>query len=213
MATGGASDGVPSSANTYATLGQLRIITQFTEADISDSDVNDLVSKADNAILRLATIEVYDESLEGGIDGVNKIFITEYRQIADTDFDKDVDKDDVTVYLIDYDDEGNEVATETEIDTVNARDGIITLVTAPTTINAEAGVNIDYRYYKEEVDFDMLTLAANYYLAHLCEMRTPEIAGIGGSKGIGPTSNPSRWLALALSQIHFAKPSLEINSG
>jgi hypothetical protein len=203
MATGGASDGEAASANTYATLAQLRIISQFTEADISDADVNDLVSKADRAILRLATIEVHNEALEGGIDGINKIFRTEYRQIADTDFDKDVDKDDITVYLVDYDDEGNEVATETEVETINARDGIIALIAAPTTMNAEAGVNIDYRYYKSEVDYDMLTLAANYYLAYLCEKRSP---------GIGPITEPSQWLALAKSQIPFAKPSLEISS-
>lgn len=200
--SGGASDGEAASANTYATLAQLRIITQFTEADISDADVNDLVPKADRAILRLATIEEYAEELEGGIDGSNKIFTTAHGKIADTDFDKDVDKDDITVYLVDYDDEGNEVATEAEVDTVNARDGIITLVTAPTTSNAEAGIHIDYRYYKLKVDFDMLTLAADYYLAHLCEMRSP---------GVGLTSKPS-WLDLALSQLPFAKPSLEVSS-
>jgi hypothetical protein len=140
--------------------------------------------------------------LEGGIDGTNKIFTTAHGKIADTDFDKDVDKDDITVYLVDYDGEGNEVATEAEVDTVNARDGIITLVTAPTTSNAEAGIHIDYKYYKSKVDFDMLTLAADYYLAHLCEMRSP---------GIVPTSKPS-WLDLALSQLPFAKPSLEVSS-
>jgi hypothetical protein len=59
--SGSANDGEAASANTYATLAQLRIITQFTEADISDADVNDLVGKADKAILRLATIEVYAE--------------------------------------------------------------------------------------------------------------------------------------------------------
>jgi hypothetical protein len=197
---GGASDGEATSANTYATLAQLRIITQFTAADISDADVNDLVPKADRAILRLATIEVYDEELEGAIDGSNKIFTTAHGQIADTDFDKDVDKDDVTVYLVDYDDEGNEVATETEVDTVNARDGIVTLVTAPTTINAEAGIRIDYRYYKSQVDFDMLTLAANYYLAHLCEVRKPEIAG----------ETKKQWDTLAISQLSFAKPSVKV---
>jgi hypothetical protein len=200
--SGGASDGEAASANTYATLAQLRIITQFTAADISDADVNDLVSKADRAILRLATIEVYDEELEGAIDGVNKIFTTAHGQIADTDFDKDVDKDDITVYLVDYDAEGNEVATEAEVSEVNARDGIVTLVTAPNTVYAEVGVFIDYRYYKSTVDFDMLTLAANYYLAHLCEVRKPEIAG----------ETKKRWDALAISQLTFAKPSLEVGS-
>jgi hypothetical protein len=200
--SGSANDGEAASANTYATLAQLRIITQFTEADISDADVNDLVGKADKAILRLATIEVYAEELEGGIDGSNKIFTTAHGKIADTDFDKDVDKDDVTVYLVDYDGEGNEVATEAEVDTVNARDGVITLVTAPTTTNAEAGIHIDYRYYKSKVDYDMLTLAANYYLAHLCEVRKPEIAG----------ETKKRWDDLAISQLPFAKPSLEVSS-
>ncbi len=206
---GGASDGEASFANTYATLTQLRIISQFTEADISDSDVNELVSKADNAIVRLATIEVYDESLKGGIDGTNKIFITNYGRIADTNFSKTVNNADITVYLVANDDEGNEESTETEVDTVNARDGIITLVTAPTTVNAEVGLSIDYRYYKSQVDFDMLTLAANYYLAYLCEMRTVETAAGGMA---GPSSSESKWLALAKSQLHFAKPSLEISS-
>jgi hypothetical protein len=140
--------------------------------------------------------------LRNSIDGSNKIFTTAHGQIADTDFDKDVDKNDVTVYLVDYDSEGNEVATEAEIDTVNARDGIITLVTAPTTTNAEAGIHVDYRYYKSKVDFDMLTLAANYYLAHLCEVRKPEIAG----------ETKKRWETLAISQLPFARPSLEMNS-
>jgi hypothetical protein len=200
--SGGSSDGEAASTNTYATLAQLRVITQFTKADISDADVNDLVPKADKAILRLATIEVYAEELEGGIDGSNKIFTTAHGKIADINFNKIINKDDVTVYLVDYDAEGNEEATETEVSEVKARDGIVTLVTAPTTVNAEAGIHIDYRYYKSKVDFDMLTLAANYYLAHLCEVRKPEIAG----------ETKKRWDALALSQLTFAKPSLQVSS-
>jgi len=202
---GGASDGgAASGAHTYATLLGLRLVSHFTEADISDADVNSLISDADRAILKLATIEVYNEEMEGGIDGINKVFTTEYGQIADTDFDKDVDKDDIVVYLMDYDEEGNEESTEVEVETVNARDGIITLVDAPTSVNTEAGINIDYRYYKSKVDYDMLTLAANYYLAHLCEMRNPGLAGIGGTK--------QQWLTLARSQLRFARPSLEVRS-
>lgn len=200
--TGGASDGEAASANTYATLLGLRLVSHFTEADISDSDVNSLISDADRAILKLATIEIYDEELEGGIDGVNKIFTTEHKPIADINFDKTITKDDVTVYLVVNDDEGNEESAETEVSEVNARDGIVTLATAPTTVTAEVGVTIDYRYYKSEVDFDMLSLAANYYLAHLCEMRKPELGGIGSTK--------SRWIPLARAQLQFAKPTLEV---
>lgn len=208
--TGTASDGEAAVVNTYSTLSALRLVSHFLKADISDSDVNSLISEADRAILRLATIEVYDEKLEGSIDGANKIFTTKYKPIADTDFDKDVDKDEVTAYLVEYDTAQNPFATETEVDTVNARDGIVTLSTAPTTSNAEVGVYIDYRYYKAPVDYDMLTLAANYYLAHLCEMSTPNLPrGVRGARS-GPTAIRSRWISLALSQLPFAKPSMKV---
>lgn len=208
--TGGASDGAAAVTSTYATLAQLRLVSHFMKADISDSDVNSLIHDADRAILRLATNEVYNEELAGDIDGSNKIFTTMHKPIADIDFDKDVDKDDVTVYLVDYDSEQNPFATETEVDTVNARDGVVTLTTAPTTSNAEAGVYIDYRYYKGPVDYDMLTLAANYYLAHLCEMSTPNLPrGVRGARS-GPSAIRSRWISLALSQLSFAKPSMKV---
>jgi len=197
----------------YSSLSKLRLLTHFTTAEISDADVQSLMPEADRAILRLATVEVYDEKLSGDIDGSNTKFTTAHKPIADTDFDSDVDADDVTVYLVDYDEEMNEVHTETTVSSVNARDGIITLAEAPTTTNAEVGVFADYRYYKMPVDYDVLKLAANYYLAHLCEMKirteralqftTPEPGALPPL-----TSAKSRWLELALSQLPFAKPLL-----
>lgn len=208
--TGSSSDGEEAVATTYATLSQLRLVSHFTPADIADSDVNSLIADADRAILRFATIEVYDEKLTGDIDGSNKIFTTQHKPIADIDFDKDVDKDDVTVYLVDYDDEENPVSTETEVSTVNARDGIVTLTTAPTTSNAEVGVHIDYRYYKSLVDFDVLTLAANYYLAHLCEVSRRDMPQhILGSR-IGPSAIHSRWISMVYACLPFAKPSMKL---
>lgn len=203
----------------YSSLAQFRALAYFTPSDIADSIVTALIPLADRAVLHIATIEVYDEKLTGDIDGSNKIFTSQHKPIADIDFDKDIDKDDVTVYLVDYDDEENPISAETEVDTVNARDGIVTLTTAPTTSNAEVGVHIDYRYYKSPVDFDLLTLAANYYLAYLCEMKIqgkeaedfslsdPE--SLRASKG-KILSAKSHWLSLALAQLHFACPSIHI---
>ena len=217
--TGSASDGIGAAVTTYATLAQLRNVSHYSSADVPDPKVNSLISEADRAILCLATIEVYDESLKGDIDSSNKIFTTQHKPIADTDFDKDIDKDDVTVYLVDYDEEENPVSTETEVATVNARDGIITLSTAPTTTNAEVGVHIDYRYYKSPVDFDMLILAANYYLAYLCEMKIQgkqsEDFSLSDPESIRAfkgkiLSAKSHWLSLALAQLHFARPSMHI---
>lgn len=158
----------------YATLAKFRTISHFSVSEISDADVNSLITEADRAVMRMATIEVIDERLRGDIDGSNKLFTTAHKPIADIDFDKEVDEDDgddVTAYLVDYDAEMNPVHTDASANAVNARDGIITLLVAPTTTNARVGVYADYRYYPKKIDYDILSLAACYYLAHLAEMK------------------------------------------
>ena len=194
----------------YATLAELRSISHFTTAEISDTDVTSFIAKADRAVLRLATIEVYDEKLSGSIDGSNVLFTTKHKPIADIDFDSDVDADDVTAYLVDYDEEENEEHTETAVTSVNARDGIITLTTAPTVTNAEVGVYADYRYYNMPVDYDLLKLAANYYLAYFAEMKikTERVENVPWNPE--PSERHSRWLALARSTLTFSKPRLKI---
>ena len=210
--TGTASDGEATLTSTYATLSRLRSITHFKATAISDADVNLFIPDADRAILHLATIEVYNEELSGAIDGSNVLFTTEHAPIADIDFDADVDGDDITVNRVALDDEQNPESTEVTVSSVNARDGIITVSAAPTTTNAEVGIYADYRYYKEAVDYDVLKLAANYYLAYLCEMkmRTSEIENAKGgiSKFPMADSAKSRWLILAHAQLPFAKASV-----
>lgn len=200
----------------YATLAKLRSVSHFSTAEISDTDVDALIADADRAVLRLATIEVYDEKLDGSIDGSNVLFTTQHKPIADIDFDEDVDADDVTIYLVDLNDEENEEHTETVVTSVNARDGIITLTIAPTTSNAEVGVYADYRHYNMPVDYDLLKLAANYYLAHLCEMkiRTERVVNYPISEQakrlIDVKSAKSRWLILAYEQLPFARAGLKV---
>lgn len=212
--TGSASDGEAVLTSTYCTLARLRAITHFKTTAISDSDVNLFIPDADRAIMRLATIEVYDEKLKGDIDGVNTLFTSEHAPIADIDFDADVDGDDVTVNRVAYDSEENPESTEVTVSSVNARDGIITLSAAPTTVNAEVGIYADYRYYKRPVDYDVLKLAANYYLAHLCEIkvRTSEVEGSRGGISKLPMTDSarSRWLKLAYDQLPFAKASVVV---
>ena len=197
----------------YASLAELRSVSHFSTAEISDVDVTALMAAADRAVLRLATIEVYNEKLSGSIDGSNVLFTSQHKPIADIDFDEDVDADDVTVYLVDHDSEQNEEHTETAVTSVNSRDGIITLTTAPTTTNAEIGLYADYRYYNMPVDYDLLKLAANYYLAHLCEMkiRSERMEHYPMSHEPDPTERHSRWLALAQSTLTFSKPSLVLS--
>jgi len=196
----------------YSTLAGLRDISHFSTAEISDDDVNSFLSDADLGVLRLATIEVFNEKMAGAIDGVNVLFTTKHKLIADIDFDSDVDADDVTVYLVDYDSQQNQESSSTTVTSVNARDGIITLTTAPTISNAEVGVYVDYRYYKTPVDYDLLKLAANYFLAHKCEMkiRTERMEHYPISKELEPSSRQSRWLTLAQATLTFSKAGLKV---
>jgi hypothetical protein len=220
MATsGGASDGEAASSDNYCSIPKLRTLTQYTESEISDADIEIMRNDADRGLLQMATVEIYDEELAGDVDGVNKIFTTEHAPIADITFNKAIEKEDVTVHLLDYDDEQNPDSTEAEVSQVNARDGIVTLVTAPTTTNAELGLRIDYRYYVTKVDFDKLELAANYYLAHLCEQkvrlsrgeRYTEAPDSSRTKYLITDSSKTYWLSMAKQTIGLlGRPTLEV---
>ena len=155
----------------YATDVQLRAISNFSVAEVTAADVATLIPLADRSVMRMATQEAYHERLDGDRDGSNVLFITQHKPIADVSLDKMIDKDDVTVWLVDYDAEMNPTSTETAVTSVNSRDGVITLASAPTVSNAQVGVYCDYRYYKRVMDFNTLGLASSYYLAHLCELK------------------------------------------
>ncbi len=162
----------------YASTAGFRAVTNFKDSDITDTDVTTMITFADMAILRLATTEIYMEELEGDIDGVNVDFRVKHAPIADNDMDGDVDNSDVTVYYATFDDVTNfrELGTSKTVSSVSANDGIITMSVAPTTSTAEAGVFAVYRYFPSTVfNYDVLKLAANYYLAWLVANK---IAGI-----------------------------------
>ncbi len=165
----------------YATLDLFRRITHFTVADISDTDINSLIAEADRAVMRLSTTEVWLERLDGNIDGSNVDFRTKYRPIADADVDGSVDGNDVTLYYATFDDTTGwtELGSAQTVSSIQAETGIITMSTAPTTTTAEAGIFGIYRYDTlGKIDYDILALAATFYLAHIVankiQGRTPD---------------------------------------
>lgn len=154
----------------YATLALLRSLTNFTVSEITDTEVNNLIADADRAVIRLTTTEVYLERLEGNVDGTNVDFRTARKPIADKDADSSVDGDDVTVFYATFDSVTNwrELGSGQTITSIQAKEGIITMSTAPTNVTAEAGVFAIYRYdSKGQTSFDIYKLAATYYLAYL----------------------------------------------
>lgn len=163
----------------YASLEKFRQLTPFTKGDVSDETITSLIPVADKAVMRIATIEVYDEELSGNVDGSNTIFTVKNKPIADRDLDRQISTGDVTVLLATKDAENNRVSTETTVSSVSSRDGRIILTTAPTTTTAELGVFCDYRYYsKAKMDFDVLAEAANYYLAFLASAQISQKSAI-----------------------------------
>jgi len=67
-------------------------------------------------------VSVSDETLDGAIDGANKVFYSKHRPIVDWDYDGDI-KDDVTVKVD---------GTPATVESVEPDKGEITLTTAPT---------------------------------------------------------------------------------
>ncbi len=154
----------------WSTLVLFRRVTHFTTSDISDTDIGELIAEADRAVMRMTTTEVWLERLDGTIDGTNVDFRTKYKPIADENVDGDIDENDVTIYFATFDDTTGwtELGTAVAGSSVQAETGIITMSTAPTTTTAEAGVWGIYRYDTHgKTNYDVLALAATYYLAHL----------------------------------------------
>lgn len=159
----------------YASLEKFRQLTAFKKGEITDEEINAMMLVADKAVMRMATIEVYDERLSGNIDGSNTIFTTANKLIADRNLDMQINASDVDVYLAAKDAENNRISTATTVSSVSSRDGRIILSSAPTTINAELGVFADYRYYHNtKIDFDMMEEAAIYYLAFLAAVKVDD---------------------------------------
>ena len=154
----------------YSTLVQFRSVTNFTKSEIEDNDVTALIADADRAVVRLTTTEVYLEELSGNVDGSNVDFRTRYRPIADKDADGSVDGDDISVFYATFDSVTNyrELGSAQTVTSIQAKEGIIKMTTAPTSSTAEAGVFAIYRFdTKGETSYDIYNLAATYYLAYM----------------------------------------------
>lgn len=118
----------------------------------------------------MTTTEVYLEQLEGNIDGANVDFRTNFRPIADKDASGTVDGDDVTIFYATYDSVTNyiELGSGQTVTSIQDKEGIITMNTAPTNVTAEAGVFGIYRYDSMgQTSIDIYKLAASYYLGYL----------------------------------------------
>ena len=167
-------------ASYYTTPGEVRLRLGLTEDDASDIHLNKLIIDAQQMMLEELAGQRIDEELAGTINGVNQYFYTEKPFIADQNFDKIVDKDDVIVYLWtdSSDPTTKSAATVSAIDTDI---GQIKLSTAPPSTIVK--ITCNYRFYNAQVSWVLVNLATAYLAGYLWVLRDrlllPDSVGIG----------------------------------
>lgn len=159
----------------YATAGDTRLYVNIPD-EVSDTKLDAYITRADRIIFRTITVQHRDSDLWDetrstfpNIDGSNKdyflrVFGSDY-PIADTNFDGAVATTEVQVFRwTKFTDPRTKI--EVVVQTVDARQGIVTLASAPTSEQAQK-LTIDYHSYKYEVDNELLRLASVFLTAYL----------------------------------------------
>ena len=157
----------------YVPLTKFRHLTPWSTNEVSDTVFYTFATEASRLVRNAITTEVKLERVFiGSIDGTNTLFYTKFKPIADIDFDSDVDEDDIKVYYATQDAE-NQISygSEQTVTAVDLRAGRFTVETAPTTTTAEMGVYITYRHTVENIDYDLVKLAATYLCAHFVSLK------------------------------------------
>jgi len=149
----------------YGNLDVIRIISGLTEAKVSQSTLETLRGLAENMILSEISGRVSNEEMDGSVDGSNTKFKILNPPLADSNYDKVIDANDISVYLW-TDTEDESTKTSATVDTVYPSTGLVVLSTAPaSTVEA---VTADYRHYFTAIpDWELVDSATNYLTAFL----------------------------------------------
>lgn len=152
----------------YTTPSEVRLRLGLTEDDAPDSIVNKFIIDAQNTMLKDISAYRMDEELYGNIDGNNKVYYTENRFIADTDFDQIIDENDITVNIwTDLTDPGTK--SSTTVTSIDSNSGQITLTTAPPSTTAK--ITCDYRFYFSQINWVLLSMMTSYLAGYMWVLR------------------------------------------
>lgn len=148
----------------WTTPASLRTVLGITSTELSDSDANDYIAKAQEAVRRDLAEYIKDDVLVGAINGTNTKFLANYTPIGDGDFDLDIDKDDVAVYgWTDVKDENSKV--QLDVAKLSPNTGLIELVSPPDTSYVQLTATY-YRYWAP-LNTKLYELCTNYLAAYL----------------------------------------------
>lgn len=152
----------------YTTPAGVRLRLGLSEIDASDIHLNKFIIDAQELLLDDLAGYRIDEVLGGTVDGTNKYFYTEKRFIADQNFDKIIDGNDLTVYL--WTDSGDPTTKSiTPVSSVDGDIGQITLTTAPPSTTTQ--ITCDYRFYNSRISWVSVNMATSYLAGYLWVLR------------------------------------------
>ena len=147
----------------YTSPDKIRTILGVSDEDAPDEILNVFINDATKVVTRRLTVRVINEVPEQGYktDGTEWYCLNDY--IADTNGDTIINKDDIAVFK--WGTLGDE-STKVQVDvlSLNPIGGRILLV---ASIPEGDSITVDYSYYMNQVDWDMINLASAYYAAKM----------------------------------------------
>lgn len=158
---------------TYCTYGDVKLLTNISTSDVSNTDITSIISEATKELNRLINVKVVRERVfyvdavrKNTLDSSNTTFYVqnwEGKFLADLNNDGTVSTDDVKVFQVD----SNNTETELTVSTITHDEGKFVLDSAPTS-----GVRLYVTYewsYKDVATPDPLVgLACKFLTAAYC---------------------------------------------
>jgi hypothetical protein len=147
----------------YTTPDKIRKILGVEIGDAPDEVLNTFIADATQVVIRRLTVRVINEEPEAGYKTDNTEWYCLKDFIADVNGDKIINKDDIAVFQ--WGSLGDE-STKTQVDvlSLNPIGGRILLV---DPIPTGYSITVDYSYYLNQIDFDIVDLAAAYYASKM----------------------------------------------
>lgn len=147
----------------YTTPAKIRNILGVSDEDAPDEVLNPFINDATKVVIRRLTVRVINEIPEQGYktDGTEWYCLNDY--IADVNGDTIINKDDIAVFQ--WESLGDE-STKTQVDVISLNPiggRILLLVPIPEGYS----ITVDYSYYMNQVDWDMINLASAYYASKM----------------------------------------------
>ena len=165
--------------------------------------VNDMLASGTPDITALVYLSIEFHTPDSADTITHGNIVMDYWRLEDID---SPDTEDVVVYYATNDDTTGflEYGSSNAITSLQQTEGIITMTTAPSSTTAEAGVYADYSYVSEDMDWNLINVAACYMAAHLCGFKisgnAPDYSAISDAFARRDLAgSPDEWLRLCFS--------------